>query len=122
MGLPLEEIAARVPAAAGLVGISVLFTHEWPAAVRLVQLIKARRPDVPVVLGGEHVTSLPEFCLLTSQADIVALGEGEETIVELAHAVQSGRPLGDVDGIAFRDGGRVVVNPRRRRRRDVDAI
>ena len=122
IGLPLEEIAARIPADTTLVGISVIFTHEWPAVVRLVELVKARRPDLPIVLGGEHVTSMPEFCLLTSKADFLVLGEGEETIVELAQALDDGRPLAEVEGLAFRDGAALVTNRRRRRKRDVDAI
>jgi len=122
VGLSFDEIAARVPADAGLVGITVIFTHEWPAAVRLVETIKRARPGLPIVLGGEHVTSLPEFCLRTSRADLAVLGEGEETAVELADALASGRPLDGVDGLAFRRGGEVVVNPRRERRADVDAI
>ena len=36
LGLPLEEIVERIPAGATAVGISVTFTHEWPAAARLV--------------------------------------------------------------------------------------
>lgn len=122
IGLSLEEIAARIPENAWLVGISVIFTHEWPEVVRLVDLIKSGRPDLPIVLGGEHITAMPEFSLLTSKADVVALGEGEETMVDLARAVENGEALYRVDGIMFRDGSRLVINRRRRRRRDVDAI
>ncbi len=122
VGLPLEEVAARIPDDTDLVGISVIFTHEWPAAVHLVDLIKARRPNLRVVLGGEHVTAMPEFCLMTSKADILVLGEGEESIVELTEALESGRPLREVDGLAFRDGDQIVVNKRRRRTRDLDSL
>jgi len=122
IGLPLEEIAARIPAEADFIGLTVIFTHEWPAVVRLVELIKARHPTIPVVLGGEHITSLPEFCLATSKADILVLGEGEETIVELAAALESGRPLHEVEGIGFRDGDAIVINRRRRRTRDADSL
>ena len=122
VGLSLDELAERIPADADWVGISVIFTHEWPAVVRLVELIKARHPRIPVVLGGEHVTSLPEFCLLSSRADIVVMGEGEETVVELSEALEAGRPLTDIGGLGYRDGERVVINPRRTRRRDVDSI
>jgi radical SAM superfamily enzyme YgiQ (UPF0313 family) len=122
IGLPLEEIARLVPAQASLVGISVIFTHEWPAVVRLVELIKACRPDLRVVLGGEHITSMPEFCLLTSKADFLVLGEGEETIVELAAALERDHPLAAVDGLVYRDGDAIVSNRRRRRRRDLDAV
>jgi anaerobic magnesium-protoporphyrin IX monomethyl ester cyclase len=129
VGLPDGELAARIPPDADIVGISVLFTHEWPSAVRLVQVIRRARPELAVVLGGEHVTALPEFCLATCAADVLVLGEGEETIVELIAALRGTATgaarvaaLHGVDGIAFRDGVAVVVNRRRARRLDVDAI
>src|SRR5258706_1820688 len=51
VGLLPEEVAARVPAEADVIGISVIFTHEWPAVCRLIDLIKARFPEKPIVLG-----------------------------------------------------------------------
>ena len=122
IGLRLPDIVARIPAEAKWVGITAIFTHEWPEVVRLVDLIKEARPDLIVVLGGEHITSMPEICLMTSKADALVLGEGEETVVELAEALETGRPLYQIDGLAFRDQDRVVVNKRRRRTRDVDSI
>src|SRR5438105_1571598 len=60
VGLTPEQVAARIPADVTLIGISVIFTHEWPAVVRLIELVRARFPETPIVLGGEHVTSMPE--------------------------------------------------------------
>jgi radical SAM superfamily enzyme YgiQ (UPF0313 family) len=122
LGLGLEEIAKRIPADAGIVVISVIFTHEWPAVVRLVELIRRERPDIKIVLGGEHITSMPEFCLATSEADYIVRGEGEETILELLDALDSGRPLEEVDGIGFRRGTEIVVNARRVRKTNIDDI
>ena len=122
IGLPLAEIVARIPPETSIVGITVIFTHEWPEIVHLVDLIKQQRPELTVVLGGEHITAMAEFCLATSKADILVLGEGEETIVELVDALDSGRPLDEIDGLAFRDNKRIIVNKRRRRMTEVDAL
>ena len=122
IGLSFDEIAARIPSGVEFIGISVLFTHEWPAAVCLIDTIKRRHPDVPIILGGEHVSSMSEFCLLTSAADVLVLGEGEETVIELIHALRDKEPLDDIEGIAYRSGDDVVVNPRRQRTTDIDAI
>lgn len=121
-GLRADQIVARVPASARLVGIPVLFTNEWPAIARLIDRLKEARPEVTVVLGGEHVTAMPELTLLTSRADVLVLGEGEETVVELAAALERGSPLSEIAGLAYREGGQVVVNPRRSRRTAVDEI
>ena len=61
VGLCLEEIVDRIPAESDIIGISVIFTHEWPVVAHLIRLIKERFPAKRVILGGEHVTSLPEF-------------------------------------------------------------
>jgi radical SAM superfamily enzyme YgiQ (UPF0313 family) len=122
VGLPLAEIAARIPAEACCVGITCMFTHEWPMIVHLIDLIKKRRPDIAVVVGGEHVTAMPEFSLATSRADALALGEGEETAAELFGQLTSAGSLKDVKGIAYRQDGEIVVNQRRARSVALEAI
>ncbi|TNE52043.1 MAG: B12-binding domain-containing radical SAM protein [Deltaproteobacteria bacterium] len=122
VGLTLEEIAARVPAEATMVGITVIFTHEWPAVVRLIELIRQRRPDIKIVVGGEHVTSMPEFCLATSESDYIVRGEGEETIVELVDAINNDGDLSAIPGLGYRDGDNIIINERRIRRKTPDEI
>jgi len=122
IGLSFEEIVARIPTGVDVIGISVVFTHEWPAVVRLVETIKRRHPTVPVVLGGEHITSMPEFCLRTSAADALVLGEGEETVVELLHAIRGKQPLDEIRGVAYHSDDDIVVNPRRQRTTEIDDI
>lgn len=122
VGLPLDEIAARIPAAATAVGITCMFTHEWPMVVHLVERIKRRRPDVSVVVGGEHVTAMPEFSLATSRADVLVLGEGEETARELFGALARRASLDAIAGIAYRSGAEIVVGPRRARATALEAI
>lgn len=122
VGLPLEQIVERIPLHADIIGITVIFTHEWPAVVRLIALIRQRFPQSTIVVGGEHCTSLPEFSLLSSQADVAVLGEGEETAVELVRALRAREPLDSIHGIAFRRAGEVRVNKRRERHVNVDDI
>jgi len=122
MGLSLDQIVERIPRDVEAIGISVIFTHEWPMAVRLIDLIKRKFPVTPVILGGEHITALPEFSLMTSQADVLVLGEGEETIVELVDALRDGEDLATIEGIAFRRDGSIQMNRRRNRRTNIDDI
>lgn len=122
MGLSLEQIVERIPSDADAIGISVIFTHEWPMAVRMIEMIKRRLPTIPVIVGGEHGTAMPEFSLMTSQVDVMVLGEGEETIVELVDALRDGRDLATVPGIAYRRGDSVQMNRRRTRRADIDDV
>jgi len=122
VGLRLGEIVEQIPANADVIGITVVFTHEWPMAVRLIDLIRARFPRAAIVIGGEHVTSMPEFCLLTSKADVAVLGEGEETAVEVVAALRGRTSLADIAGIVYRHAEGIKVNPRRERQANIDDI
>jgi radical SAM superfamily enzyme YgiQ (UPF0313 family) len=122
VGLRAEDIVERIPADAEFIGISAIFTHEWPAVTHLIDLLKKRHPNCFIVVGGEHVTAMPEFSLLTSRADALVLGEGEETAVALYQALKTKSPLSAIAGLVFRESEKIVVNPRRARRKTVDEI
>lgn len=91
---------------ADLVGISTI-TSTAPRAYAIAD--EVRRSGIPVVLGGPHVTSLPEEGL--EHADMVVRGEGELPILALAQYVAGGGHLGSVPGLSYRIGNSVVHNP-----------
>ncbi|WP_236516946.1 B12-binding domain-containing radical SAM protein [Sandaracinus amylolyticus] len=122
-GLELDAIVQRVPDDARLVGISCMFSNEWPVVRALIAAIARARPSATIVLGGEHATALPDACLRDAPAlAACALGEGEETVVELARAIDEGRDLASVPGLVVRS----PLGPRRTapraRIRDIGAI
>ncbi len=103
IGLPLEAIADRIDPQASVVGISTMFLHEWPTVRELSAVIKQRRPDVHLVVGGENATAFHPWMLQQSDAiDCCVLGEGEATMVELVERLTAGRPLAGLTGIAMR--------------------
>lgn len=123
-GLALPEAVDRVPADVDVIGVAAGFSFEWPTCRRLGDKLRERFPKVLLIVGGEHLTAMPEYSLETSAFDIGVLGEGEETAVELvaAHAAGALKPE-DLPGIVYKGAdGRAVVNPRRPRRRDIDGI
>jgi anaerobic magnesium-protoporphyrin IX monomethyl ester cyclase len=93
------------------VGFSTLTGSPLLPTARASQAIKAAHP-IPIVWGGLHPTMLPAQTLMNDFVDIVAIGEGEQTIADLARTLsQHGlRPdkLAEVAGIAFQQGGAVV--------------
>ena len=141
LGLSIVEVVDRIAPECQVVGISAMFTYQWRVVSELIHAIKRRRPDVLVVGGGEHFTGLPEESLSSSPVDLVVLGEGEETMVDLlrryaahvervASAVEgppdpaAGVPewATGMPGVAYRDEGMLVSNERRARVRDIDGI
>ncbi len=76
----------------------------------------AKEAGLPVIVGGFHITELPEN--LTQDMDVGVLGEGEYTLVELVRLLRGSgalRPqeLAGVAGIIYWDGGEQVMTPPR---------
>jgi radical SAM superfamily enzyme YgiQ (UPF0313 family) len=122
-GLGETEIVARVTPGAELIGLSCMFSVEWIAVRNLATALRRAFPHALIVLGGEHATACPEYSLLDcAAADICVLGEGEETIVEVANALAGQTSMHEVPGLAIRDGGDVRRTAPRRRIRALDDI
>jgi radical SAM superfamily enzyme YgiQ (UPF0313 family) len=73
------------------------------------RLVRERHPDVPIVWGGVHASLMPQQTLSHSLVDIVVVGEGEETFLELVKALESGTPLSRVAGIWYKEDGETPV-------------
>ncbi|MEJ2286963.1 MAG: radical SAM protein [Desulfobacterales bacterium] len=89
------------PQMAGLTAVTMSFDN----AMDVVKDIKAINPDILTVMGGPHVS----FCARETleeypELDVIAIGEGERTVVELCRTVDNGLNLADIRGIAFRTG------------------
>lgn len=105
-----------------LVGISAVTVNIIQAA-ELAAGLKARNSALPVIIGGVHVTSLPEDTMERFPSfDIGVIGEGEITLVELLRAIQGDALLQAVKGIAYRENGSVHLTGPRAFIRDMDTI
>ena len=95
---------AQEPPDAVLIGHSGS-TSGHPVAAALARALRAALPSTWIIYGGVYPTyHWHEIMLAEPAIDIIVRGEGEETIVRLARALQGGRPLADIPGLAFRDG------------------
>ena len=123
-GLTLEQVVDRIPDDADMIGVHAGFSFDWPMCKVLIKLIRKRFPDIPLIGGGEHVSAVPEESLLESALDIIVCGEGEETAVEIARAIESGNKNFEfITGIAFHSKeGKFFKNDPRPRLKDVDNI
>jgi len=78
----------------------------------LAENIKKIRPETVIVLGGPEVSYDAEDLLKAHpQIDYVILGEGEERFGKLLKALGGKLLLASIDGIAYRNGSSIVVNP-----------
>jgi anaerobic magnesium-protoporphyrin IX monomethyl ester cyclase len=119
-GYSVDDLVAAVSSwKADVVGITALTAHAYDAMVA-AELIKAARPETLVVAGGIHFSAVPlETLTLCPHIDLVVLGEGEATFVELAAALVDGvgpdwtDGLNGVAGLAWLVDGALHTTPPR---------
>jgi anaerobic magnesium-protoporphyrin IX monomethyl ester cyclase len=90
------------------------YTFNFSVAKKIIEEIKRIEPKTVTVLGGVHASALPEEILEDTPAlDVIVVGEGELTFLELCRKILDGETVEDIRGLALRKNGKVVVNPPR---------
>jgi radical SAM superfamily enzyme YgiQ (UPF0313 family) len=96
-----------------IVGLSVM-TFQRATARRIISLIRARRPETFLVVGGYDPSLAPEAWTHPAlTVDAIVRGEGELTFRELLRALEQKRPLSEVPGLWYRARGGFVQTPPR---------
>ena len=98
-------------------------TQNYGYAVTYSKIAKER--SIPVIIGGIHITSLPET--LTEDMDVGCIGEGEETFCELLqHFIRFEKfdieYLDNIDGIVFHKKGKLIKTPDRQPIQSLDEM
>ena len=129
-----DEITTRQP---DIVGVS-LYTWNSERSLSILQQVKMRLPQLRVVVGGPEVQKDNLWVLEHPAVDVAVIGEGEQTFTDLLrlwsgdtrypfHIPLVGtkateNPLGDIPGLAFRDGGAVHFTADRTALSDLSAL
>jgi anaerobic magnesium-protoporphyrin IX monomethyl ester cyclase len=123
LGLTVEETLRWVEKEnPDVLGFSTL-TSSGQTAGLLSNKVKERNSKVTTVFGNHHATFNAERILRKyPSVDIVARGEGEKTVVELANCLKNGEDLKKVRGINFRNEGKIFATPDQPLINDLDAL
>jgi radical SAM superfamily enzyme YgiQ (UPF0313 family) len=105
---PLVEDLIERLRPADVIGFS-LMTNTFHRAGVLTKAIRAAGLKAPIVWGGPHATFAAEESL--EMADVVCIGEGEYVMREYVAKLDAGEDPTTVDGLAFRQNGRIIRNP-----------
>ncbi len=112
----IEETGCTIVAIGGLSG-------EFNDLYTVLSHVRQYHPKVTTIVGGGIVTAAPEVSMQAlACADIGIIGEGDETIVELVHALENNTPLCEVAGIVYEQNGNWVQTKRRRDVPNLDAL
>ncbi|MBW2240782.1 MAG: radical SAM protein [Deltaproteobacteria bacterium] len=124
-GLTVKETVDRIIALEpDLVGFSVM-TPQLPATLEACFWLKELAPEIPIVIGGAHISSThTDVFMLSEHFDFAVTGEGELTMIEVCKAMGQGTLpdcLKDIKGVIYRDPlGLVVTNPPRSFYKELD--
>jgi len=95
-----------------LIGMSVFTGYLNKQYVDLSRALKAR--GYLIVWGNAHPSLLPEQVLKEKFIDFVVIGEGEETLVELAKNLGREDYYRNIASLGYKEkNGDIVINPRR---------
>ena len=108
-----------------VIGVSVIAGYyQYRKLIELSNAINKSKNRPYYILGGHGPAPCPDHFFEITNADVIVIGEGEETIVDLLSAVfEKTKAIEKVHGIAVRDiSGKVIETPRRKLIQDLDSI
>jgi anaerobic magnesium-protoporphyrin IX monomethyl ester cyclase len=117
--LPLEQLLKEVADFAPEMIVVNVSTPSFDHDLDLIRTLKQRLSSV-IVTVGPHVTALAQSVMSEHrEIDIVALGEYEYTISEIASSLDK---LSAVKGIVFRKGDKLMKTETRELLKDIDEL
>ena len=122
-GTPVEELSRRIaslqPDYLGLSATTISVTN----AGRIATRVKELAPGVVTILGGPHVSAVPQRTLEALAAiDYGVVGEGEHSLFELLRRLETEQPIDEVPGVVYRRHGRLHANARAPYLDDLDQL
>ncbi len=97
-----------------LVGLSTM-TWQYATCLKLIRLIRRKRPGAAIVIGGYHPTLMYEDIAASEEADLIDFmirGEGEEAFRRLVNALNGNDRIEEIPSLSFRTAAGFVHNPR----------
>lgn len=112
LGLGAEDIARAIEKGRyQVIGVTML-TPMYARSVETARAVRRAFPEVSIVVGGAHPTILPKETLLENrEIDFAVIGEGEAALLQLVEALEKGRGVKHIPGLAYRMEGEVYINP-----------
>jgi len=93
-------------------------TPDYLSVVEIMTRIKRKFPFVKTIVGGVHVSAMPEEAVKMECFDTVVLGEGDGVISEIL----TGKPLKKVMGIGYRVGRKLIFTGKRKMIKNLDSL
>ncbi len=93
------------------VGISVMIGYQMISAIKCSKYIK-ENTSAKVMWGGWLPNVVPELALKEDYVDFIVQGQGEIPFQNFVTALLAGKDISNIDGLGFKTGNQIVINPR----------
>lgn len=93
------------------VGISAMTGLQIEGGILAAKIVREHSGDLPIVWGGVHASLLPEETVQDEHVDIVVIGEGERTFLELVRKLEACESLSTINGLCLKEDGKPVRTP-----------
>jgi radical SAM superfamily enzyme YgiQ (UPF0313 family) len=108
-----DSLSQALDSSALWVGVTSMSGAQIRWGLKAAQVVRDTDATIPIVWGGVHPSILPEQTCIHPLVDIVCVGEGEITAVELTHRLRRDGPradLGDIPGLVWKRDSAVIHN------------
>lgn len=90
-------------------GISTL-SNTLPTVILGIRIFKQRNPESTIVMGGAGVAENSELIFSLAPIDVIVIGEGEITGLEVFNRILNGNPIGDLQGVVYCQETGIISN------------
>jgi len=112
-----EKIKAFNP---DLVAITAA-TNDFEYSCHIASLIKQIK-KIPVIAGGFHPTIAPDEVISKDCFDMICIGEGENSFLELLQKMQKNNPIDKIQNLWVKKNGKIIKNPQRELIKNLDSL
>ena len=105
-GYALEDLKEKIRKfKPDIIGFSV-FTYRHDIPYNYAEDIKKDFPQIAILFGGPHPSTIKKQILQESVADFSLIREGEDILVDLC----KGKPFNEINGLIYRNGKEIIQN------------
>ncbi|MDD5006608.1 MAG: radical SAM protein [Candidatus Omnitrophica bacterium] len=105
-----------------LVGIQCMLSSRSRSSIHLCEITKEFNSEIITVMGGHHASALPYHVLGCDSVDFVLFGEADYSFLDLVDTLSSGKNVSAIDGLAYKDNGKIIIHPQTKYIKKIDAL
>lgn len=93
-----------------VIGITAM-TTKFGSTIQTAKFCREVFPNVPIIVGGPHASTMPELTAKIPEVDYVLRGESDESFPILLNTIRDNGDYSKVLGLTYKKDGKIIHNP-----------